>query len=44
MGEYGEFLGNGFDRQCRDFEALKDYAAEYGVFELKGFLALVSIM
>lgn len=40
VGEYGEFLGNGFDRQCQDFEALKDYVAEYRVFDARGFLAV----
>ena len=39
VGEYGAFLGNGFDRQCQDFEALKDYVAEYRVFDASGFLA-----
>ena len=35
----GEFLGFGFDRQCQDFEALKDYVEKYRMFNASGFLA-----
>ncbi|CAJ2512977.1 Uu.00g010960.m01.CDS01 [Anthostomella pinea] len=33
------FLGSGFPRQCRDFEALKDYVERWRVFNATGFLA-----
>ena len=33
------FLGWGFQRQCRNFEALKEWAEAWRAFELQGFLA-----
>ncbi|KAI0546957.1 hypothetical protein F4679DRAFT_555928 [Xylaria curta] len=33
------FLGSGFPRQCRDFEAVKDYVEKWRVFNATGFLA-----
>jgi hypothetical protein len=34
------FLGSGFPRQCRDFDALKSYVEEHRVFNATGFLAV----
>ncbi|GAP83927.1 hypothetical protein SAMD00023353_0603060 [Rosellinia necatrix] len=33
------FLGSGFPRQCRDFEAVKAYVEKWRVFNATGFLA-----
>ncbi|KAI0814415.1 hypothetical protein GGR55DRAFT_431522 [Xylaria sp. FL0064] len=33
------FLGSGFSRQCRDFEAVKTYVEKWRVFNATGFLA-----
>ncbi|GAW17256.1 hypothetical protein ANO14919_067110 [Xylariales sp. No.14919] len=33
------FLGSGFPRQCRSFEAVKEYVEEWRVFNATGFLA-----
>lgn len=33
------FLGSGFARQCRSFEALKQYVEKWRVFNATGFLA-----
>ncbi|KAI1124345.1 hypothetical protein F5Y10DRAFT_31464 [Nemania abortiva] len=33
------FLGSGFPRQCRDFEAVKSYVEKWRVFNATGFLA-----
>ncbi|KAI1498757.1 hypothetical protein F5X99DRAFT_392555 [Biscogniauxia marginata] len=33
------FLGSGFPRKCRDFEAVKDYVEKWRVFNATGFLA-----
>ncbi|KAI0907490.1 hypothetical protein F4823DRAFT_553520 [Ustulina deusta] len=33
------FLGSGFSRQCRDFEAVKEYVEKWRVFNATGFLA-----
>ncbi|KAI0540092.1 hypothetical protein GGR58DRAFT_462323 [Xylaria digitata] len=33
------FLGSGFPRQCRDFEAVKKYVEKWRVFNATGFLA-----
>ncbi|RYP52810.1 hypothetical protein DL768_002059 [Monosporascus sp. mg162] len=34
------FLGSGFPRQCRDFDALKEFVERKRVFNATGFLAL----
>ena len=33
------FLGSGFERQCRDFVQLKEWAEEHRAFDAHGFLA-----
>jgi hypothetical protein len=33
------FLGSGFSRQCRDFEAVKAYVEKWRVFNATGFFA-----
>lgn len=37
------FLGWGFQRQCRDYDALKEWAEDWKAFEMRGFLAHPSI-
>ncbi|KAJ8128842.1 hypothetical protein O1611_g4791 [Lasiodiplodia mahajangana] len=38
-GDPNGFLGSGFARQCRDFEAVKTYVEKWRVFNATGFLA-----
>ncbi|KAI1079498.1 hypothetical protein F5B20DRAFT_543764 [Whalleya microplaca] len=40
IGREHEFLGSGFQRQCRDFNTLKKFVEEWRVFNASGFLAL----
>ncbi|KAI1342871.1 hypothetical protein F5Y15DRAFT_371275 [Xylariaceae sp. FL0016] len=40
VDDTNEFLGSGFSRQCRSFDALKDFVEQRRVFNATGFLAV----
>ncbi|KAI1384574.1 uncharacterized protein F4822DRAFT_445937 [Hypoxylon trugodes] len=40
LGGEHEFLGSGFQRQCRDFTTLKEFVEKWRVFNASGFLAV----